>query len=567
MPGFANLKPLWDKRVQDRYLVIHTTWNSTPVYFHNVYAPVEDDQRAAFFESLPVDFGDDDTGIHIVGGDFNLPMTTSLDATTPPSNYNAGKAECLAWLAALRVTDAWRLMYPSKPAHSGPRRKNRLDYIFVDRALATFHLHTTTYDANRFHGDHLTHTVTLMASPSTSQSQPSSKLWRLPRELLLDHRTVKAIQHEAQSLLDELLDQPDCNAGAKWSGWLRRMKRKMRQGQFNRLRHRQEVLTFLRRRLVKTKSDAKANLADATTVDAVREIYTAAKKESHQASMDSGFDRHANLNESPTAYFLRKPPATKVPITSALLNGEIVTDPADVAKALTAHWSSIMVEPSQAPPPDPTTREAVLDHLQTALSADQRDELDRPLTADELCSAIKSMRKNKSPGLDGWPAAFFQTAPEKFAAILVTVYEYQRKTHGLLLPHQRKSSITLLYKKGERADPGNYRPIALMPVEVKILARVLARRLSSVAHILVHPTQSGFIKGRSMNDHIHLIQALQHRATRTNEEWYATFLDFAKAYDMVRWSFLFEVLERMNIGPEFRDWVQLLYKKPKYTSS
>ncbi|CAK5208405.1 unnamed protein product, partial [Aphanomyces euteiches] len=89
MPGFANLKPLWDKRVQDRYLVIHTTWNSTPVYFHNVYAPVEDDQRAAFFESLPVDFGDDDTGIHIVGGDFNLPMTTSLDATTPPSNYNA----------------------------------------------------------------------------------------------------------------------------------------------------------------------------------------------------------------------------------------------------------------------------------------------------------------------------------------------------------------------------------------------------------------------------------------------------------------------------------------------
>ncbi|KAG9415922.1 hypothetical protein AC1031_000307 [Aphanomyces cochlioides] len=96
MPGFANLKPLWDKLVQDRYLVIHTTWNSTPVYFHNVYAPVEDDQRAAFFESLPVDFGDDDTGIHIVGGDFNLPMITSLDATTPPSNYNAGKAECLA---------------------------------------------------------------------------------------------------------------------------------------------------------------------------------------------------------------------------------------------------------------------------------------------------------------------------------------------------------------------------------------------------------------------------------------------------------------------------------------
>ncbi|CAK4810719.1 unnamed protein product [Aphanomyces euteiches] len=183
----------FSNQVDKDYLVIHIIWHSTPVYFHNVYAPVEDDQRAAFFKSLPVDFGDDDTGIHVVGGDFKLPMTTSLGATIPPSNYNAGKADCLAWLAALCVTDAWRLMYPSKPAHSGPRRKNRFDYTFVDRELATFHLHKSTYDTNRFHGDQLTHTVSLMASPSTPRPQPSSKLWRLPRELLLDHQTIKAI--------------------------------------------------------------------------------------------------------------------------------------------------------------------------------------------------------------------------------------------------------------------------------------------------------------------------------------------------------------------------------------
>ncbi|CAK4487377.1 unnamed protein product, partial [Aphanomyces euteiches] len=99
----------FSNQVDKDYLVIHIIWHSTPVYFHNVYAPVEDDQRAAFFKSLPVDFGDDDTGIHVVGGDFKLPMTTSLGATIPPSNYNAGKADCLAWLAALCVTDAWRL--------------------------------------------------------------------------------------------------------------------------------------------------------------------------------------------------------------------------------------------------------------------------------------------------------------------------------------------------------------------------------------------------------------------------------------------------------------------------
>uniref|UniRef100_A0A4W5LX09 Reverse transcriptase domain-containing protein n=1 Tax=Hucho hucho TaxID=62062 RepID=A0A4W5LX09_9TELE len=107
----------------------------------------------------------------------------------------------------------------------------------------------------------------------------------------------------------------------------------------------------------------------------------------------------------------------------------------------------------------------------------QRAVLDRPIEEAELCSAIKTTPKNKSPGPDGWPAAFFQVAPETFAAILVRVFAYQRSVRGVLLEHQRRNSVTLLYKKGDRSDPGNYRPIALIPVEVKFLSRVLARRL------------------------------------------------------------------------------------------
>ncbi|KAF0738298.1 hypothetical protein Ae201684_005856 [Aphanomyces euteiches] len=220
-----------------------------------------------------------------------------------------------------------------------------------------------------------------------------------------------------------------------------------------------------------------------------------------------------------------------------------------------------MVLPASTPSPDPALQEVVINHVSASLSTDQRRALDSPIRASELCAAIKTMRKNKLPGLDGWPVVFFQTAPEIFAAILCIVFEYQRKRHGCLLPHQRTSSITLLYKKGER-NPGNYRPIALMPVEVKILSRVLAYRLSAVADTLVHPSQAGF-EGRNLTDHIHLIQALQHKATRNNEEWYATFLDFAKAYDMVRWPFLFAVMSKMNIGPEFLDWVRLLYRNPE----
>jgi hypothetical protein len=560
MPGFDKLKVLWAKRVVGRYLVVRTEWEDTPVYFHNVYAPVEDDDRAAFFGELPRDF--EDGSMHIVGGDFNLPMDAALDAMKFTARSHYGKAECIEWLAALRVVDPWRMANPDMKEMSGPHGRNRLDYIFVDHALVAHYHHSSRFDANKYRGDHKTHT-TVLAQLGAPTAQASKKTWLLPRELLNDKRTVHAIQVEAQRLLDELDGDAACNKGAKWCGWLRRIKSRLRQGQYNRQRHRKATLDLLQRQWKKTKLDAGRGRLPEEAAATAKLKYDAAKAEMAQLSQDEGFARHANVNEVATAHFLRKPPATKVPIVQATCDGGVTTDPVKVVAVFTTHWRGIMTTPAGTAPPDAALQDDVINHVTAALSPEQRSDLDAPLTAAELCLAIKTMHKNKSPGPDGWPAAFFQTAPETFAAILVHVFDYQRTVHGCLLDHQRKSSVTLLYKKGERADPGNYRPIALMPVEVKILSRALAYRLSGVATTLVHPSQAGFIKGRSITDLIHLVEGLQLAATTEDREWYATFLDYAKAYDMVRWPFLFAVMEKMCIGPEFMAWVRLLYKKPR----
>ena len=70
--------------------------------------------------------------------------------------------------------------------------------------------------------------------------------------------------------------------------------------------------------------------------------------------------------------------------------------------------------------------------------------------------------------------------------------------------HERSESlkggvIVPLFKKGDREDPGNYRGVCLLAMGSRILARVIAKRLSWwTEHLgLLDENQAGFRKGRS----------------------------------------------------------------------
>jgi hypothetical protein len=533
--------------------------DDVPWYFHNVYAPVEDALRRPFFASLTTDFEPESR--HFIGGDFNLPMHPSLDSLHSPPSPIVGLDECTEWLSSLRVIDPWRMEHPMAKSLSGPGGRHRLDYIFMD-SEAFISLHTSsTYSKNYFHGDHMTATTTILNTPPSATST-RHRSWKLPRELLQLPEVSKAIISEAQRLLDDLVASPTANVGAAWSAWLNRMRRKLRRCHHNRQRACLASLDRLKTQYHIARSHQAQGLVDDATVAAAASAYSTARDEWRQESLDRGFDHHANQSEQPTASFLRKPPVYKVPITTAKLGDGYTSDQAEVSRIFTAHWSRIMrSEPHDSTPTDPV-RDQVLNSISKRLSDDECQILEAPLTADELARSIKSMNGNKSPGPDGWPAAFFQVAPDIFAQILLLVFNYQLDKHGIMLPHQRRSAVALLYKAGDRADPGNFRPIALMAVEVKVLSRVLAYRLSRVVAKIVDISQAGFIKDRYMTDHILTIQCLQHLATRTGSSWFATFLDFSKAYDKVRQAFLFEVMSRINIGPSFLRWVHLLYKRP-----
>ena len=70
-----------------------------------------------------------------------------------------------------------------------------------------------------------------------------------------------------------------------------------------------------------------------------------------------------------------------------------------------------------------------------------------------------------------------------------------------------KGGITLLKKGGRHVweDLDDYRLITLLNTELKILAWVLANRLQLVISHLIGPEQNYAVKGRSIQDNLHLV--------------------------------------------------------------
>jgi hypothetical protein len=204
----------------------------------------------------------------------------------------------------------------------------------------------------------------------------------------------------------------------------------------------------------------------------------------------------------------------------------------------------------------------LLDSIVRFVSEVDREMIDAPVTAADLANAIRHMKATSSPGMDGLTAGFYQVAPDVFGECLSIVFN-DRLSRGELLPSQRKSAVVLLHKKGSRAEPGNYRPIALVQVDVKVLSKALTYRLQHLIADLIHTDQKGFVKGRSIHHHVRFLADLQDLVTGRDEEAYAMFLDFQKAFDRVNWDYMFRLLEQMGFGTAFVRWIKLLYTNPQ----
>ena len=200
-----------------------------------------------------------------------------------------------------------------------------------------------------------------------------------------------------------------------------------------------------------------------------------------------------------------------------------------------------------------------LNEIKNQLTEKSKSNLDKDINLDELSKALYKMKNNKSPGQDGICVEFYKVYWNDVKNDVLEVF-----VHGLnnkqLAYSQYMAVIKLLYKKGNRQDIRNWRPISLLNVDFKILSKALAERIKHIFPEIINTDQRGCIKGRYIGENIRLVEDIIHAK---DDESVILLLDQEKAFDRVEWRWLSEVLRKFNFGERFISWIETMYNCAK----
>ena len=172
-------------------------------------------------------------------------------------------------------------------------------------------------------------------------------------------------------------------------------------------------------------------------------------------------------------------------------------------------------------------------------------------TEEEVTTAVKEMVNAEAVGPNDLPAELLKLGLQRDRTILL---ELHRLTiliwrQGKVPQQWKDAVITLLHKKGDKTECGNYRGISLVSHAGKILLKVVSRRLSAYceAKELLPEEQCGFRPDRSTTDMVFVVRRLQEVGRKAGVSLHMCFIDLQKAYDTVDRTLPWQVLTRIGV--------------------
>ena len=159
-----------------------------------------------------------------------------------------------------------------------------------------------------------------------------------------------------------------------------------------------------------------------------------------------------------------------------------------------------------------------------------------------MISLTKSLKGKPTAGDDDIPENLVKQCMQLIKGPLAHIYNLSLNS-GVFPDIWKTAKVKPLYKKGDKCDMKNYRPISIIPVFAKLLERLMCNRISFLyKKKILSEAQNGFKKGKSIDTAVQSFIGRIQKALDKRVHTIAIFIDLTKAYDVLNYKLLPEKL-------------------------
>ena len=179
----------------------------------------------------------------------------------------------------------------------------------------------------------------------------------------------------------------------------------------------------------------------------------------------------------------------------------------------------------------------------------------KEVTDTEVCKIIQELKPNSSTS-DGISVKIlkmlFRLKPD-----IVTKYINTSLIKGFVPKTVKESIVRPIFKKGDRQNPDNYRPISLTSNFVKIIEKPVKAQIldTLLRNSFFYQHQYSFLENRNTSDALFQLTLTVQNSLDKGEFASALFIDVKKAFDTVNHNILIEKVQAAGLNGNVKNWI------------
>ena len=176
-------------------------------------------------------------------------------------------------------------------------------------------------------------------------------------------------------------------------------------------------------------------------------------------------------------------------------------------------------------------------------------------SVSSVLTQLQTLNIKKATGPDGISGCFLRSVAEELAEPLTFIFNMSIQS-GSIPRAWKQSNVSPIHKGGSCDDPGNFRPISVVPIIAKVLEKLVANQLLNYfeTHRLLHDHQGAYRCGRSSNQILLYSIDMIVSALDKGLAVCAAFLDLRKAFDSLDHLILLKRLHHLGICDMELQW-------------